>query len=46
VPAIYFAAQRHVVAMSARVQGATPTAIPPPVLWNAETIALRTSATR
>jgi peptide/nickel transport system substrate-binding protein len=46
VPAIYFAAQRHMVVMSARVQGATPTVMPPPVLWNAEELSLRAPTSR
>jgi peptide/nickel transport system substrate-binding protein len=46
VPAIYFAAQRHIVVMSSRVQGGTPTVTPLPVLWNAEELSLRAPASR
>ena len=40
LPIIYFAAPRVMVATSARVQGATPSVLPPPVLWNAETLSV------
>jgi peptide/nickel transport system substrate-binding protein len=46
VPAIYFAAPRHTVVMSARVHGATPSVLSPPVLWNAEALSLRAPTTR
>ncbi len=36
VPALWFAAAHVTVPMSARVGGATPSVIQPPVLWNAE----------
>lgn len=36
VPALWFAAPHVTVPMSARVGGARPTVIQPPVLWNAE----------
>jgi peptide/nickel transport system substrate-binding protein len=38
VPALWFAAANITVPMSARVHGATPAVIVPPVLWNAERI--------
>jgi peptide/nickel transport system substrate-binding protein len=46
VPAIYFAVPRHTIVMSSRVHGATPTVLSPPVLWNAEVLSLRKSASR
>jgi peptide/nickel transport system substrate-binding protein len=46
VPALYFAAPRHTVVMSARVHGATPSVLSPPVLWNAEALSLRAPAPR
>ena len=46
LPAIYFAAQRQTVVMNGRVTGATPSVLPPPVLWNAEALALRTPVAR
>jgi peptide/nickel transport system substrate-binding protein len=46
VPAIAFAAPRHTVVMSARVSGATPSVLTPPVLWNAEALSLRAPTTR
>ena len=46
VPAIYFVVQRHTVVMSSRLHGAMPTAIPPPVLWNAEALSLRAPGAR
>ncbi len=36
LPVLYFAAAKITVATSARVQGAMPSVLPPPVLWNAE----------
>lgn len=41
LPAIFFAAPTVTVATSARVQGATPSVLPPPVLWNAEQLSVR-----
>ena len=46
VLAMTFAAQRHTVVMSARVHGATPSVLSPPVLWNAEALSLRAPAPR
>lgn len=40
VPALWFAAAQVTVPMSARVGGATPAVIVPPVLWNAEQLYL------
>jgi peptide/nickel transport system substrate-binding protein len=40
MPVLYFAAPRVFVAMSSRVQGATPSVIAPPVLWNADTLSV------
>lgn len=36
LPIIYFAAPQVTIAMSSRVHGATPSVLPPPVLWNAD----------
>jgi peptide/nickel transport system substrate-binding protein len=41
LPAIYFAAPRVHVAMSARVGGARPAVLNPMVLWNAERLSVR-----
>jgi peptide/nickel transport system substrate-binding protein len=41
VPALCFAAPRAVVAMSARVENATPAVFLPQVLWNADILAAR-----
>src|SRR5262249_42178161 len=38
LPMIYFAAPDITIAMSSRVQGATPSVLQPPVLWNADVI--------
>jgi peptide/nickel transport system substrate-binding protein len=38
LPVIYLAAPTVTVAMSARVHGATPSVLPPSVLWNAEAV--------
>lgn len=40
LPSLYFAAPRVMIAMSSRVQGATPSVISPPVLWNAEVLSI------
>jgi peptide/nickel transport system substrate-binding protein len=40
LPIIYFAAPKVTVAMNARVHGATPSVLQPPILWNAEALSL------
>ena len=45
LPCVYFAAPKAIVAMSARVRGATPSMLQPPVLWNAEVLSV-TAANR
>jgi peptide/nickel transport system substrate-binding protein len=40
MPMLYFAAPRVLIAMSSRVQGATPSVISPPILWNAEVLSV------
>jgi peptide/nickel transport system substrate-binding protein len=40
MPCIYFAAPRETIALSARVAGATPSVLVPPVLWNAEALSV------
>jgi peptide/nickel transport system substrate-binding protein len=40
-PALYFASPNIVIASSARVINATPAILKPPVLWSADTIAVR-----
>ena len=40
LPVLYFAAPRVVIATSARLQGVTASVLSPPVLWNAERLAL------
>ncbi len=40
LPCVYFAAPKAIVAMSARVRGATPSMLQPPVLWNAEVLSV------
>jgi len=40
LPVLYFVAPRVIVATSRRVTGATPSVLPPQILWNAETLAL------
>jgi peptide/nickel transport system substrate-binding protein len=40
-PAIYFVAPRMHVAMSPRVAGARPALLQPPILWNADQLAVR-----
>jgi peptide/nickel transport system substrate-binding protein len=46
LPVICFVTPRQTVVMSARMQGAMPTVFSPPVLWNAEVLSLRPSASR
>jgi peptide/nickel transport system substrate-binding protein len=46
MPSIYFGAAKAIVAMSARVTGATPSVLPPPVLWNAEQLSVAPAARR
>lgn len=41
VPILYFAAPRTIIALSPRVANATPVPLQPPVLWNADTLAVR-----
>jgi len=38
LPSLYFVAAKAIVPMNARVLGATPAVIQPPVLWNAEVL--------
>jgi peptide/nickel transport system substrate-binding protein len=40
MPSLYFAAPKQTVATSARLSGATPSVMSPPVLWNAEVLSL------
>jgi peptide/nickel transport system substrate-binding protein len=40
LPTLHFAAPRVTLAMSARVRGATPSVLQPPILWNAETLSV------
>jgi peptide/nickel transport system substrate-binding protein len=40
LPSVYFAAAKATVAMSARVGGAMPSVLQPPVLWNAEVLSI------
>jgi peptide/nickel transport system substrate-binding protein len=40
LPSVYFAASKATVAMSARVGGATPSVLQPPVLWNSEVLSI------
>ena len=40
VPVVYIVAPRLYYAHSARVTGATPSVIRPPVLWNADTLSV------
>lgn len=40
LPVLFFAAPRMTVAASARLRGATPAVLPPPVLWNAEVLSI------
>lgn len=40
LPILYFTAPEITIAMSARVRGATPSVLQPPVLWNAEVLSL------
>ncbi len=46
LPCVYFAAPKAIVALSARVHGATPTVLQPPVLWNAEVLSVDPAAPR
>jgi ABC-type transport system substrate-binding protein len=46
LPSLYFVAAKSVVAMNARVTGATPSVLPPPTLWNAEVISIGASSRR
>jgi peptide/nickel transport system substrate-binding protein len=41
VPILYFAAPRSIIALSPAVANATPVPLQPPVLWNADTLAVR-----
>jgi peptide/nickel transport system substrate-binding protein len=43
LPILYFAAPRVTVAMSGRIQGATPSVLRPPVLWNSEVLSVDAS---
>ncbi len=40
LPVVHFAAQKVTIAMSARLRGATPAVLDPPVLWNAEVLSV------
>ena len=40
LPTLHFAAPRVTLAMSARVRGAMPSVLQPPILWNAETLSV------
>ena len=40
-PTIHVAAPQVTIAIGARVVGATPAVLQPPVLWNAEVLAIR-----
>jgi peptide/nickel transport system substrate-binding protein len=44
IPALCFAVPRAIVAMSARVENATPSVFLPQVLWNADVLAARSAA--
>jgi peptide/nickel transport system substrate-binding protein len=44
LPILYFTAPEITIAMSARVRGATPSVLQPPVLWNAEVLSLASGA--
>jgi peptide/nickel transport system substrate-binding protein len=44
LPCLYFGATKATVAMSARVTGATPSVLQPPVLWNAERLSISPNA--
>lgn len=44
LPALYFAAPRVYVAVSARLRNLTPALIPPPLLWSADTLAVAPAA--
>ena len=40
LPIVYFASPKVIVATSARLRGAEPSVLPPPVLWNAEALSI------
>ncbi|HYN09098.1 MAG TPA: ABC transporter substrate-binding protein [Vicinamibacterales bacterium] len=40
LPILHFAAPKITIAMSARLRGATPSVLDPPVLWNAEVLSV------
>jgi peptide/nickel transport system substrate-binding protein len=40
LPILYFASPKVTIAMSARLRGATPSVLDPPVLWNAEVLSV------
>jgi peptide/nickel transport system substrate-binding protein len=40
LPCLYFAAPKATVAMTARVAGAMPSVLQPPILWNAEALSV------
>lgn len=44
LPIIYFVAPKVTVAMNARVRGATPSVLQPPILWNAEVLSVTAPA--
>jgi len=44
LPIVYFAAPKVTVAMNARVHGATPSVLRPPILWNAEALSVTAPA--
>jgi peptide/nickel transport system substrate-binding protein len=46
LPILYFVAPHVTLAASARVAGAQPSVLQPPILWNAETLSLRSPAER
>jgi peptide/nickel transport system substrate-binding protein len=46
MPCLYFAAPKATIAMSARLTGAMPSVLIPPVLWNAEVLSVTAHASR
>jgi len=46
MPCVYFAAPKATIAMSARLAGAMPSVLIPPVLWNAEVLSVTAPASR
>ena len=46
LPALYFAATKAIVPINARISGAMPSVIPPPVLWNVEVLSTGAPARR